>query len=132
MIFRLILLFTIIPLVELAILIEIGRWLGLLPTLIIVIGTGILGAALAQHQGFKVITDIRNSLSIGRVPKEELLDALLILIGGVVLLTPGLMTDILGFLLLIPHSRVVLKTWLKKKFRGYIDKQITVTEIKVD
>lgn len=111
---RLIALFVFVPLIELALLLKIGVRIGPLPTLLIVIVTGIAGAALARQQGWKTWMRIQSSLNSGRMPTEELIDGALILSGGVLLLTPGILTDALGISLLAPPSRAFHKRWLKK------------------
>lgn len=115
---RLIILFTVVPLVELALLIKLGNVIGLWPTIFIVIGTGVLGAALARSQGTQVISAIRAEVAQGRPPTESLINGLLVLVGGVVLLTPGLLTDLLGFSLLVPSTR----SWFRKKLQGRLRK----------
>lgn len=107
-------LFTIVPAVELAVLIKVGTYIGVGSTLFLIILTGVLGAALARLQGFAVYLNIQTSLNEGRMPTEEMLDGLMILIGGIVLLTPGFITDTLGFLLLIPWTRRLIKIWLRR------------------
>ncbi len=121
MLFRLILLFTLIPLIELSLLIELGKQIGLGSTIAIVILTGILGAYLAKHEGFIVINRIQQELSQGRLPAESLIDGVIILAGGLLLLTPGLLTDAIGFIALVPISRDYLKKFLKQKFKQKID-----------
>ena len=115
---RLLILFTVVPLIELALLIKLGNLIGLWPTIFIVIATGVLGAALARNQGTRTVGAIRAELAQGRAPTESLINGLLILVGGVVLLTPGLLTDLLGFSLLIPFTR----NWFKKELRGRLRK----------
>ena len=119
---KLLLLFILIPLVELALLIEIGQVVGVWPTIALVVGTGFVGASLAKWQGFMVFARIQDELRNGRIPTGELVDGLLILIGGILLLTPGLLTDLCGFSMLIPGSRRVIKAWLRKKFAGMVDR----------
>jgi UPF0716 protein FxsA len=116
MLLKLFLAFTIIPFLEIYILIKIGAHLGAFNTVVIVILTGLLGAILARFQGFKTMLRVRESLNRGEMPAEELLDALLILLAGIVLLTPGLITDLAGLLILIPTTRLWFKRWLRKKF----------------
>ena len=106
-------LFVIVPFVELYILIELGSRIGVLPTLGIVVITGIAGAALAKHQGLDVWQRIRTELSYGHMPGDVLLDGMLVLIGSVLLLTPGILTDITGFILLIPSGRFMVKKYVK-------------------
>ncbi len=113
---RLILLFTIIPLIELFLLIQIGKHLGALPTITIVFITGIAGGLLARSQGLNIYRNIKKDLQDGIVPTDSLLDGLFILTAGALLITPGLITDILGFLIMIPVFRRWLKRQLTRKF----------------
>jgi UPF0716 protein FxsA len=121
MLLRLILLFTLIPLIELSLLIELGKQIGLGSTIAIVILTGILGAYLAKHEGFIAINRIQQDLSQGRLPAESLIDGVIILAGGLLLLTPGLLTDAIGFMALFPFTRDYLKKFLKQKFKQKIN-----------
>ncbi len=132
MLVRLILLFTIVPLVELSLLIELGRQIGLGSTIAIVILTGIIGASLARNEGFIVITRIRTDLNMGKIPTESLLDGVIILAGGLLLLTPGLITDVIGFLALIPVSRHYIKEFMKRKFKQKIDSAEIHTTYTID
>ena len=113
MLLKLFLAFTIIPIIEIYLLIEIGSMFGALTAVILVILTGFLGAFLARMQGLQTFFRIQESLREGRMPSGELLDALLIVIAGLVLLTPGFLTDSAGFLLLIPVTRNSIKYWLR-------------------
>lgn len=115
MLLKLFLAFTIIPVVEIYLLIQIGTIFGALTSIAMVIVTGFLGAYLARIQGLQTLFRIQKSLRDGQMPSGELLDALLIGIAGLVLLTPGFITDTFGFLLLIPHSRTAIKYWLLRK-----------------
>ncbi|MGI9533802.1 MAG: FxsA family protein [Thermodesulfobacteriota bacterium] len=127
MFIRLLSIFIIIPLIELVILIKVGSYIGLWPTILIVILTGILGASLARHQGFMIINKIKSDVNSGRVPAQELIDGLLVLMGGIVLLTPGFLTDILGFLLLIPQTRFVFKRLIKNQLKRYAAYKTSIT-----
>lgn len=118
---RLLLLFTIVPIVELALLIEIGGYIGILPTVFLVAITGIVGVTLARNQGLIVVTKIRNKLSRGEIPTSDLIEGLLILAGGVTLLTPGVLTDITGFLLIIPFTRPLFAKLASNFFKKYVD-----------
>ena len=120
MLLGLFLLFTLVPLVELYLLIRLGTYIGAVDTIAIVIGTGLAGGLLAKSQGLAVLDRIRSEINQGRPPAESLFDGLLILIAGAMLITPGLLTDGLGLLLLIPWSRQVLKSWLKRKIQEKI------------
>ena len=127
MFIRLLAVFIIIPLVELIILIKVGSYIGLWPTILIVVLTGVVGAALARYQGFLIINKIRADVSSGRVPARELIDGLLVLIGGIVLLTPGFLTDICGFILLIPFTRNLIKGFVRSQFEKMANYRTTIT-----
>lgn len=125
---RLFILFTIVPVAEIYLLIKLGRLLGAGTTIAIVLLTGALGAYLARQQGFSVLTKIQKDLQNGIPPTDRLLDGALILVGGVVLLTPGFLTDLTGLLLLLPPTRRIAKSyltsWAKKRInieQGVID-----------
>lgn len=117
MFLKLLIVFTVIPFLELAILIKLGTLIGLVPTLAIVILTGLLGAALARSQGFATLTRIQQELQAGQLPGDSLLDGALILAGALLLITPGILTDLTGFLCLIPASRTVLKRFVRNWLR---------------
>ncbi len=116
MLLKLFLAFTLIPAVELYLLIRIGTVIGALNTFLVVILTGFAGAYLARLEGARTFFKIQTNLQQGIMPAEELIDALIILVAGVVLLTPGFLTDITGLLLLVPQVRVLVKRWLRAKF----------------
>ena len=121
MFLKLFLAFTLIPFVEIYLLIKIGSHIGALNTVIIVILTGFLGALLARYQGLQTVLRVRESLHRGEIPASEMLDALLILLAGIVLLTPGFLTDIVGLILLIPRARSLFKIRIRRKFAQWID-----------
>ena len=121
MLLKLILLFTIIPFIELIFLIEVGSRIGTLNTVMLVVVTGIVGAFMARIAGFQVLFKIQQNLRTGVFPKDELFDSVLILIAGALLITPGLLTDALGFFLLLPSGRAMIKKWLKEIIREKID-----------
>lgn len=121
MFFKLLGAFTIIPIIELYILIQLGSVIGALPTVLLVILTGAAGAALAKVQGVSVWSRIQRELNAGRFPGNDLIDGLLLLLAGVTLLTPGLLTDVAGFLLLVPVTRYPVREWLKRRFRRTLD-----------
>ena len=110
---KLILAFTIIPIIEIYLLIEIGSIFGALTAITLVILTGFLGAFMARMQGLQTLFRIQESLREGRMPSGELLEALLIVIAGIVLLTPRFLTDSVGFLLLIPTTRNSIISWVQ-------------------
>lgn len=108
---RLFLLFTLVPLVELWLLLRVGAWVGLLPTLALVISTGVAGAWLARREGVRCWAAVQSELRAGRVPGEELLHALLVLAAGLLLVTPGILTDLTGLALLLrPVRRLAVRS----------------------
>lgn len=120
MIGKLALLFTLVPLVEIFILVKLGGLVGALPTVLLVILTGVAGAYLVRRQGIKVAGKIRKKLQSGRMPAQELWEGAALLVAGTTLITPGLITDFLGFFLLVPFTRSTLKgyilRWAKKRW----------------
>lgn len=120
--FKLFLLFTFIPAMEIYLFILIGSRIGAMNTLVVIILTGVLGAYLARTQGLKVIYDIQKSMAQGIMPKKEIISGLMILVGGIVLLTPGFLTDAIGFLLLIPFTREIAIRFLVNYFKNKIDR----------
>jgi UPF0716 protein FxsA len=113
---RLFLVFTLVPLLELYILIKIGGYLGALQTVAVVVFTALLGVVLARFEGLKTLQQIRQSLSQGIVPAEEMVDGVLIFVGGILLIVPGVLTDLFALVLLIPYSRTIFKRWLRRRF----------------
>ena len=122
MFLRLLALFILLPIVELAILIQVGQVIGVAWTLAIVVATGFLGATLARRQGLRAWLAIQTELQQGRAPAGALVDGLLILIGGIVLLTPGILTDLFGFALLLPGTRNAFKRTLRRRFERAIQR----------
>jgi UPF0716 protein FxsA len=113
---RLILVFTIVPLAELYILIKIGSYIGGFNTILLVLMTTVLGALLARLQGLRTLRQIQLSLSQGQIPAEELIDGVLILFGGILLVMPGVLTDLFALVLLLPFTRTYFKRWLRRRF----------------
>jgi UPF0716 protein FxsA len=120
MFLKLFLALTLIPLIEIYLLIKIGSHLGAFNTVLIVILTALLGAWLARLEGSKTMTKVRESLNRGELPAEEMLDAMLIFVAGIVLLTPGFVTDLVGLGILVPQIRYWFKRWLRKKFDAWV------------
>lgn len=94
-----------VPIIEIAVFIEVGGWLGLFPTLIIVVLTAVIGTGLLRHQGFSTLARAQQHLAAGRFPMAEVFDGLCLLLAGALLLTPGFVTDAVGFLLFVPGFR---------------------------
>jgi UPF0716 protein FxsA len=118
MLFRLFLLFTLVPLIEIAVLVQIGSKIGVAETIALVIFAGLAGAWLARREGLRVIRDIQADLDAGRLPGDRLIDALLVLIAAILLITPGVISDLLAVLLLLPPIRAVVRRMLKSYFRN--------------
>ena len=108
-------LFIAMPILELVVLLKVHQACGLGNKLVIVVLTGIVGVVLARAQGIMVMTVIRRDLAEGKMPAPRLMDGVMILIAGVLLITPGLITDSVGFLLLLPPVRASIRAWLRKK-----------------
>lgn len=109
-----ILLFTIIPAIELYLLFQVGGQIGGFNTIMIIIITGVVGASLARSQGLSILMKIQNEVNQGALPGNQIIQGLMVFAGGLLLLTPGFLTDIIGFLLVIPGSRHLLMFWVKK------------------
>lgn len=105
--------FILLPIAELWVLLKVDNHIGLRPTLLIVMGTGFVGAWLARAQGFRIMLDIQRDLAEGRMPAPRMMDGVMILIAGAFLITPGLITDSAGFLLLVPPVREYIRGWLR-------------------
>ncbi len=120
MLARLLLLFILIPTIELILLIEIGQLIGTLPTIALIIFTGILGAFLARRQGVQVLTRIRAEFQTGQLPADPIFDGAIILVAGAFLMTPGILTDTLGFLCLIPATRRAIKKAVWSRMEGAV------------
>ncbi len=118
---RLVALFILVPLLETYLFLQVGAWLGPFPALIIIVATGFLGAWLTRTQGLSVIKRFRAALAEGRIPQQEVVEGLLVLIAGILLLTPGFLTDAAGYLLLVPPLRVrageALRRYLLDRFQ---------------
>lgn len=114
---RLFVWFVLVPVVELALLIQVGRMVGLWPTVLLVLGTGALGAALARREGMRVVLGFQQELASGRLPHQTLLDGVSVLVGGVLLLAPGFLTDLLGLALLFPATR----RWIQARARRRLE-----------
>ena len=122
---KLLLLFIVVPMVELALLIKLGSLIGVLDTILLIVFTGAVGAILVRTAGIQCLFTVRQQLQSGMFPTDELCNGLLILIAGVLLITPGLLTDITGFALLVPAVRSVIKT----RLRAYLERKVTTVHV---
>lgn len=119
---RLLALFVLVPLVELVILVRMGQWLGFLPTAALVVVTGIAGAALARREGLRTFSQIRSELAVGRLPAGRMFDGVLILLAGGLLLTPGVLTDLVGLALLAPPGRELVRRAVLQRVRRAVER----------
>lgn len=117
----LLLLLILLPIIELTLIFKLGTWIGWLPTLLVVFGAGLAGAAIARVQGFRAATQLRQQLQQGVLPASGVIDGLLIGVAGVLLILPGLLSDVMGIALLFPFTRGIVRrglvTWLQQHFR---------------
>jgi len=125
MAFQLFVLFTAIPFVELFLLIWIGKHFGLLPTISLVMLTGIAGAWLARREGLRTLQQIQQDMSVGKPPGDVWVQGAMILVAGVLLITPGVLTDALGFCMLIPTFR----QWSARHMIRYLSKRVDITHV---
>lgn len=109
-----------VPLVELWLFIKIGQYIGAANTILLAILTGMAGAWLAKHQGLRVLWEIRSLLSRGIMPGHKLVEGVLVLLGALLLLTPGFLTDILGLMCLLPATRQFLTAVVIKLLEEYL------------
>jgi len=116
------LLFIVVPALEIYVLIKVGGIIGALPTIGIIVGTGLTGAALAKHQGFAAVRKVQQSLSEGKEVGNSLTGAALVLVAAVLMVTPGFITDAVGILLLLPPTRALIAPlvlrWGKSRFHS--------------
>ncbi|MFE7063183.1 FxsA family protein [Sutcliffiella sp. NPDC057660] len=126
--FRILLaLIIVVPALEIWLLISIGQYIGPWLTILLIILTGILGAWLAKYQGLEALRNAQQKMSYGQMPGDVIIDGICILVGGVLLLTPGFISDSIGFLLLIPATRNIVKPFIIRGIRNRMDKgQFTI------
>jgi UPF0716 protein FxsA len=132
MFWRLLALFTLVPLLELALLLYVGSLVGPGLTFLLVLVTGIVGTFLARREGIRAWFRVQEALAQGRVPGTELVDALLIVVAGAFLVTPGVLTDAFGLTLLIPPSRAAVRDWLRRRFEAQVISQTGVITLDAD
>ncbi len=123
MLLRLILLFTVVPAVELFLLLQLGAWLGPTTTFLLILLTGLLGAFLAKREGLGVLRDLQGELNSGLPPGDRLMEGVLVVVGGLLLITPGVFTDLTGFLLIAPPTRRYIAPRALKAITSRLDIQ---------
>jgi UPF0716 protein FxsA len=118
---KLVLLFTVVPALELYLLLRIGAWLGPLPTVALILGTGLLGGWMAKREGLSVLRGLMEGLRGGLPPAVALMEGALVVVGGLLLVTPGVLTDLAGFAFILGPTRrrlaPVALRWLARRFQ---------------
>jgi UPF0716 protein FxsA len=114
----LVLLFIVVPIAELYVIIQVGQWIGLLPTLALLLADALLGSLLLRQQGRSAWRRFNAAIGEGRFPGREAADGVMIAVGGTLLLTPGFITDIFGFLLLVPPTRALVRKGMFRFLSG--------------
>ncbi|MBP6343518.1 MAG: FxsA family protein [Candidatus Omnitrophica bacterium] len=126
-----ILFFIAMTLVEIAVLIKVGNHVGMLNAILIIIGTGVIGTVMMRIQGFVILQKISERLNRGAMPNAEVLDGLLMFVGGVCLIAPGIIGDVIGFILLIPWARLLLRKLLAFVIKSRFDRGQTITIVPI-
>ena len=114
MFIRLLILLIFLPIAEIYVLVESGRLIGVVPTVLLVVLTGIAGSWLMRHQGLVLLRQLQRELAGGQLPTGTVLNGVLVLVGGLLLLTPGFCTDLLGFTMLTPGTRRLWAAWAQR------------------
>ena len=127
MLIRLLIVVIFVPLAEIFVLIESGRAIGVWPTVLLVVLTGIAGGWLMRHQGLALLRQLQAELAAGHLPAGTLLDGALVLAGGLLLLTPGFCTDLAGFTMLVPATRC----WWRKCLAGWLAGQLAAGRLTI-
>lgn len=122
MMWTLLLLFTVVPALELFLLLQLGSLLGPTATFLLILLTGVAGAALAKREGFSVLMDLRRELERGLPPGDRMMEGVMVLVGGLLLVTPGILTDLFGFSLIFPVTRKLLAP----RLLGWLSSQVDV------
>lgn len=120
MLFTLFMLFVILPLIEISILIKIGSIMGLFNTVMLILLTAMVGSFMVKMEGLNILYRFQENANRGIFPSEELFDGILVLIAGVLLITPGVVTDFIGFLFVFPASRSVIKKLIKRYLKDHM------------
>lgn len=121
--------FVIIPLTEISLFIAVGREIGVLPTLLLCVFSAILGSVLLQQQGMATLLSARRAMEAGSMPLKEIFDGISLSLAGVLLMTPGFLTDAMGFALLIPAVRAWILRSAERYFKGPVQTREDITGI---
>lgn len=116
----LVLLFIVVPIVELYVIVQVAGGIGVLETIGLLIVVSVVGAWLVRREGMGVLRKVQTQLAAGEMPTKQIVDGGLIMFAGALMLTPGFVTDAVGVLLLIPPTRIAVRTVLMRRFRGRI------------
>ncbi|KZX56261.1 membrane protein FxsA [Vibrio sp. IB15] len=111
----LLLLFIFVPIIEIGLFIQVGGFLGLWPTIALVLITAFVGASLVRSQGIQTLMSVQGRLQQGEMPAQQILEGVMLAVAGVLLLTPGFMTDALGMLVLLPAPRAMIAKKMMEK-----------------
>jgi UPF0716 protein FxsA len=128
---RLFLIFTLVPLIELWLLVRIGGQVGALPTIAMVAGAGMLGAWMVRREGRKALSAYQKAMTEGRLPEDGIVSGLLILVGGILLITPGVLTDVAGIALMIPPLRRAVARRLEQRMQTKIEQGVASGNVRV-
>ncbi|MGI6662902.1 MAG: FxsA family protein [Bacillota bacterium] len=112
--------FTVFPIVEIALLVELGKRIGTWWTIAFVLGTGILGGVLLALEGYGVVRRLQADLSSGKIPQDPIIDGVLVVIGSILLISPGVLTDVTGMILLFPPTRFLVRSGVKRWIGRFI------------
>lgn len=118
MLIYLVVIFLVIPLIEVTLFVAIGSQIGIAATLLLCIGSAVLGAAIVRQQGLDTLARLQDRLRRGEMPTTDLAEGAAILAAGILLITPGFFTDAIGFVLLIPPARRQIIAWLGRRIAG--------------
>ncbi len=113
-----IVLFLVVPIIEIYFLIQVGSVIGAFPTILLILATAIIGAILLRQQGLSTLSRFQNNLASGTLPAQELIEGILLAVGGALLMTPGFVTDAMGFACLIPFTRKALAKYIMARSSG--------------
>ena len=113
--------FILVPLLEMFILIKVGNGIGAFSTVVLVVLTATVGTMLLKHEGLATLSRLKQKIRLREIPDTELMEGIMLMVGGALLLTPGFVTDSIGLICLIPRSRRPIARWLVRKVTSHID-----------
>ena len=120
----LLLLLIVVPIAEIALIIQVGEWIGVWWTIALLLADAVLGSLLLRTQGRAVWRRFSAAVSEGRIPHREVLDGVLVIFGGALMLAPGFITDLMGLALLLPPVRVPIKAWMRRKLEARMSQHV--------